>query len=508
MGSIFIDTAIMLFRGLCKLLWAGTFVAMRNSKYIAKIYACMAGVTLFVGLVYKTWWFMVLVILGTATALGIREYIKDLPNRKRRKLFDDIFTTMNFKASDNLYPYFISETVVSDYTTIFSFNTLVPLNRWLVRRDEIAMYFNEQIVEIRQNANDNRIIDVLVQTVSLPDCIEWNDEFICKNNVLSIGESHTGIITMNIERHPHSFIAGETGSGKSNILKCLIYQALVKDYGVVLIDFKRGVSFAEFSDSVTIFYDYTEVVRVLKEAVTETNHRLDLFRNSKVDNINDYNRTVGGFGLRRQIIFIDELAELLKARDKEIKNTLNDCIETLTRLSRAVGIHLIMGIQRPDSTIVSGQIKNNVSFRVCGRFVDPEPSRIMLSCDRASKLPNIKGRFIVKDDDLFEVQSFYFPNNVAIPKREIVATKEPIRIAETAEPVKTEKVEVKESKPIMPEPIEVVKVSAVSADIADIAENTEKKQKAEPIPETAPEPPKDSIPFEFDFSNFRNNGDK
>jgi len=32
----------------------------------------------------------------------------------------------------------------------------------------------------------------------------------------------------------------------------------------------------------------------------------------------------------------------------------------------------------------------------------------MLGTDNASKLVNVKGRFIVKDDDLQEVQSFYF----------------------------------------------------------------------------------------------------
>lgn len=32
----------------------------------------------------------------------------------------------------------------------------------------------------------------------------------------------------------------------------------------------------------------------------------------------------------------------------------------------------------------------------------------MLSSDIASTLPNIKGRFIVKDNDFYEVQCFYF----------------------------------------------------------------------------------------------------
>jgi hypothetical protein len=61
--------------------------------------------------------------------------------------------------------------------------------------------------------------------------------------------------------------------------------------------------------------------------------------------------------------------------------------------------------------------RTNVSYRVCGRFVDREPSRIMLSSDIASELPNIKGRFIVKDDGFSEVQSFYFSGSNHIPQR-------------------------------------------------------------------------------------------
>lgn len=216
-----------------------------------------------------------------------------------------------------------------------------------------------------------------------------------------------------------------------------------------------------------IYYDYPEVIKVLKEMVAETNNRLDKFRNSRVDNINDYNR-LGGEYLPRKIIFIDELAELLKTRAKETAMTLYDCIETLTRLSRAVGIHLIMGIQRPDSRIVNGQIKNNVSFRVCGRFVDPEPSRIMLSCDTASSIPNIKGRFYVKDDDLYEVQSFYFDD------------REFWFIPEEQEPYSDNE-----------------EVEGLSEKIAEVMQAVQ-----EPLAEI-PEEPQNTDKFDFDFSNFK-----
>lgn len=122
--------------------------------------------------------------------------------------------------------------------------------------------------------------------------------------------------------------------------------------------------------------------------------------------MDDYNRKTD-YKLQQVLIFIDELAELLKTRDKEISNRLYDSIETLTRLSRSAGIHLIMGIQRPDSTVVNGQIKNNVGGRICGRFVDKEPARIV-GCEEACGLPDIKGRFIIKDTTTQIFQSYYY----------------------------------------------------------------------------------------------------
>ena len=230
-------------------------------------------------------------------------------------------------------------------------------------------------------------------------------------------------------QHPHAFIAGETGSGKSNILKCMIHQAIYKGYEVLLIDFKRGVSFAGFSDKVTVYYEYKDIIKVLRDLVVETTNRLDMFRAVKVDNLKDYNlSSTDSMPLNKKIVFIDELAELLKTKDKETANILSDSIETLTRLSRAVGIHLIMAIQRPDASIVCGQIKNNTPYRVCGRFADKEPSRIVLGSDIASILPNIKGRFIVKDNDMQEVQGFYYSKGtyIASPKRTRKPKSEPL----------------------------------------------------------------------------------
>ena len=354
----------------------------------------------------------IFIIFTAIIAVGIFMYFKSLPEKWKIQDWNFFMEKLKLSSSDRS-PYFLYEKQITVFAYEIAFKTTIPLKVWQAKKNVIEMHLNKKILMIMQDRDNNQIIKLIVQSRELPSLIEWERTFLeGPKTELVIGFGCFGASYIDLTKYPHAFIAGETGSGKSNLLKCLIHQAIAKDYEVVLIDFKRGVSFSAFSDYLDICYDYPSVTKVLKDMVDETNRRLDLFRDKRVDNINSYNIS-SSKSLKRKIIFIDELAELLKTRDKSISNSLYDSLETLTRLSRAVGIHLIMGIQRPDSTIISGQIKNNVSFRICGRFVDPEPSRIMLGSDEASHLPNIKGRFIVKDDDISEVQALFYHDSVA-----------------------------------------------------------------------------------------------
>jgi len=352
--------------------------------------------------------------------LGIVHYITDiLPIVRMRRFFNQIFKDIKLKT-ENEIPYFLAKESISEYVTVYSFRCYCPIRMWQAKKDFLEMHMNAKIIDIQQNPKEKPVIHVFAENKPLSASIAWDNKYISHNDVFSIGMGYFGVVGMDLAQHPHAFIAGETGSGKSNILKCMIHQAIYKEYEVLLIDFKRGVSFAGFSDKVTVYYEYKDIIKVLRDLVVETANRLDMFRAVKVDNLRDYNISLtDGIPLNKKIVFIDELAELLKTKDKEMANILSDSIETLTRLSRAVGIHLIMSIQRPDATIVCGQIKNNTPYRVCGRFADKEPSRIVLGSDIASTLPNIKGRFIVKDNDMQEVQGFYYSKDtyIAPPKR-------------------------------------------------------------------------------------------
>lgn len=437
-------------------LWEGLKASFKN-KFMLITYACLVFLTAFFYMALNDIAVMIKVNILTFFIYCICHHVKEYPTKKRRKYFNRLFQQIKLTQDDTV-PYYLYETQLSDFAVEVDFISYIPLSTWNAKKELLETHMNARIIDIKQEPDNYQRISLIIQTEPLPQLAEWSDRYIdLKQNTLTIGVSYYGLVSMNLEKQPHAFIAGETGSGKSNILKCMIHQALLKHYEVVLIDFKRGVSFSSFGNAVSIYYEYKDIILVIKEMILETTRRLDKFRNMGVDNINDYNRITADF-LPRKVVFIDELAELLKTRDKELSHVLNDSLETLTRLSRAVGIHLIMGIQRPDSTVISGQIKNNVSYRICGRFVDKEPSRIMLGSDIASDLPNIKGRFIVKDNDFYEVQCFYFSHET--------------------------------------------KISNAQTDYIVNGESKEDINDTEPVQQTKPEE-KPQPPFKFDFSDMK-----
>lgn len=387
------------------LVWKGVFIASRYCEVFATIYFILFGLTIALYILSLNCLFALIPFLIISISGGIWVEIKEYPYKQLVRYFNKGLEEVGIKEINDDYTKYLLR-ISNTYATEYYFQTLTPLNVWQSKKSALEMYLGKKIIEIRDNEPSVRDICILVKEDNLPSMLEWDDKYLEFENDFILGESYWLKARINLQKTPHYFICGTTGCGKSNLMKCLIYQGIKKDYKVILIDFKRGVSFSNFSNFVSIYYEYASATNILESMVEETRKRLDLFRENKVDNLDDYNRKTD-YKLQQVLIFIDELAELLKTRDKEISNRLYDSIETLTRLSRSAGIHLIMGIQRPDSTVVNGQIKNNVGGRICGRFVDKEPARIV-GCEEACGLPDIKGRFIIKDTTTQIFQSYYY----------------------------------------------------------------------------------------------------
>lgn len=118
--------------------------------------------------------------------------------------------------------------------------------------------------------------------------------------------------------------------------------------------------------------------------------RLQLFRQYRAKNIAEYNEKTDS-RLCRIGVFCDEIAEMMDTtgvpkKEREIYEKIKGLLSTLARLSRSTGINMIMGVQRPDANVLTGQIKNNIPVRICGRFADKAASEIVLNTTAAINL--------------------------------------------------------------------------------------------------------------------------
>ena len=290
-----------------------------------------------------------------------------------------------------------------------------PLSYWQDHKDVIESAQNISIDHIEQGINQRYIRVYAVDgNYQLPDKIDWSNSYLSDKGgfTLVLGESIASRVEVDLSKIPHVLIGGATGSGKSWLLKLLVMQCILKGAEVFIADFKGGVDFNKaWKSRAQIITEPNDLKVCLNNLAEELHRRKQLLAEHDCANIDEYNRRFQQ-QLPRQIFACDEVAELLDStglakKDKERIQRYTAAISTLVRLGRAMGIHCILATQRPDAQVISGQIKNNIDFRVCGR-ADNVLSQIILDKTDANDLisKTAQGRFLTNTDVLF--QAYYF----------------------------------------------------------------------------------------------------
>ena len=290
----------------------------------------------------------------------------------------------------------------------------IPLKEWQDKKERIETALNIHILKIVHGKNRKRI---LLYTVSgehdLPDILHWKDDELSKKDFeLVLGQSFGGKVKVNLTKVPHILLGGSTGSGKSVLLKLLLMQCVKKGSEVYIADFKGGVDFSSaWHRNCKIITEEAELLDVLTMIVEELESRKVLFRENGCANLTEYEKYHKN-DAKRYIFACDEVAEVLdktglSKEQKELVTKIESKLSVIARQGRAFGIHLILATQRPDANILSGQIRNNIDYRVCGRADNVLSQIILDNTDAADKIPkDAQGLFVNHDGTVFRTYLF------------------------------------------------------------------------------------------------------
>jgi S-DNA-T family DNA segregation ATPase FtsK/SpoIIIE len=204
-----------------------------------------------------------------------------------------------------------------------------------------------------------------------------------------------------LKKMPHLLIAGATGAGKSvclNTVICsLLYRMRPDRLRLLMVDPKR-VELSIYQDIPhlisPVVCDAKRAAAALNWAVEQMEDRYKKLVEFNVRNIDGYNEIVSNpekqakhrgknmDHMPHMVIIVDELADLMVVAKAEVEES----IQRLAQMSRAVGIHLILATQRPSVNVITGIIKANFPTRIAFQVSQKVDSRTILDGNGAEAL--------------------------------------------------------------------------------------------------------------------------
>lgn len=205
-----------------------------------------------------------------------------------------------------------------------------------------------------------------------------------------LGENDEGrALWVDLARHPHTLVAGATGSGKSVFLRTLIANLVsLHGYGkqkvqLFLVDPKR-VEFNTYDGRlkntlVNVAYTYESTIEMLEYIRRIMESRYSVMADlgiSSVEQDPDLFPSV--------VVIIDEVADLMLS-DKRV-GIFQNLVVKLAQKCRAAGIYLVLATQRPSTDVLTGLIKANFPARISFKVGQRVDSQVILDSPGAEAL--------------------------------------------------------------------------------------------------------------------------
>ncbi|MBG9611678.1 FtsK/SpoIIIE domain-containing protein [Bacillus cereus] len=225
---------------------------------------------------------------------------------------------------------------------------------------------------------------------------------------------------------PHLLIAGETGSGKSSMVR-VILSTLIQGISPDTLHLYLGdLKNSEFhflrrvKHVKEVCMEEHEMKSMLQKVWNEIRERRKLMETYEVDHIDEYNKLHPHKKKPYILLAIDEVAMLQDEKE------CMAIVEKISAVGRALGVYLMLSMQRPDAKILDGKLKLNMTVRMGFKCADSINSNI-IGTPGAEHIEQ-SGQMILKRNGLKKVQAPYLDLSQAkeliepyrVPKDEIM----------------------------------------------------------------------------------------
>ena len=255
---------------------------------------------------------------------------------------------------------------------------------------------------------DNMALLELIEIKELPTIVPYEVRSSAPKSItINLGVDVEGkIVSIDLKDNPHTYIVGCTGSGKSNQLRTLLLDLILKYNNCIeltLIDMKivELALFKNYRCCERFITDSDDIENVLDDLLEESKRRNTLFESLNVVDIYKYNKTLqSGERLKYKVVVIEEYA-MLYDNKRVIKK-----LKKLIAIGRSCGIFIILTVQRPDCSILDSFIKSNINNRIVLKCMDTKNSIIALDTEGAELLN--KGEVLIRvGSDLIKYKAYY-----------------------------------------------------------------------------------------------------
>jgi DNA segregation ATPase FtsK/SpoIIIE, S-DNA-T family len=329
-----------------------------------------------------------------------------------KKAFHSAGLYIPYKNGDRVIPVYprIHSAVETDDKIEFVFTLKNGMDPKEVTKKEYVFmqYFGENI----ELDGDHKTFVLTVYHKTFPRELTYN-----YSKILPVIEGLTLPIICGMDRHgqyvaydainePHLLIAGESGSGKSTQLRSIL-TTLIQYYDesrlhIYCADLKMSEFhiFKRCRQVKSVCTTPEQLERMLTRIQSEMKRRSKLLNEREVAHINDLPKS------ERPPIILVCIDELVIVKDN--KDVMNALVQ-LVAIGRALGVIAILSMQRPSHDILDTKIRTNLTVRM-GFRTDSLTNARIIGTPGAEKISiEQRGRFLLKREDLIELQAPFLP---------------------------------------------------------------------------------------------------